>query len=404
MKIATIILLALSLTYGESKSRVVAVMDFENITKEKEHDWIGRGFSEAIIYKLAKIPAFTVVERSRLNIVLDEWALAQSGIVNAESAVEIGNILQADILIIGSYQVSDDYIVTTARYVDVVTGKVLDTRKADGYLHNIFSIEEVITLGLLLSLQMKIQGYDESILSHKKTESVEAFKYLQKANQWIEEHMALKDKLNTAKLDSATKYALLAVSIDPLYADAHNTMGVVFEEMGYFTDAVSEYQTAVLGKDSTWYLPYFNMGNVYFKLGFKEKAYDNFKKSTELYPRYAEGYYAMGVMQHNDENFNEAKIHYNSAVKLNPNHTLALINLGEISFIEEKIDEAIIFFQKAIDSDPSYSEVYYKLAIMYALKADLETAKYLIEKAISINNNIKYVIELNKINDALLSE
>jgi TolB-like protein len=98
----------------------IAVLDFESVGSE-EH--LGKAVSEIMRTELIGTRKFRVVERSQINQALSEQKLQKSGIVDEKSAVEIGKLLGADLIIIGSVVKIGTAYTINSRMIDVKTGE-----------------------------------------------------------------------------------------------------------------------------------------------------------------------------------------------------------------------------------------------------------------------------------------
>jgi curli biogenesis system outer membrane secretion channel CsgG len=79
----------------------VAVMDFEN--RSGIGDWrVGRGAADILTTELVKSTKFEMYERERLNSMLNEQDLGQSGRVDPASAAKIGKLLGVQYMITGA--------------------------------------------------------------------------------------------------------------------------------------------------------------------------------------------------------------------------------------------------------------------------------------------------------------
>lgn len=67
---------------------------------------------------------------------------------------------------------------------------------------------------------------------------------------------------------------------DPLTAQEHNNLGVIYEREGKLDLAIREYKSAIRG-DGSLVTPFVNLGNVYFKQGEYTKAEKYYKKALE---------------------------------------------------------------------------------------------------------------------------
>ena len=74
---------------------------------------------------LVKSPYVTVVERNKLNEVLKEQALSQTGVIDEATAIKVGKIIGAQKILMGDYQcnLKERYSIS-ARLVDIESGAV----------------------------------------------------------------------------------------------------------------------------------------------------------------------------------------------------------------------------------------------------------------------------------------
>jgi len=73
----------------------------------------------------------------------------------------------------------------------------------------------------------------------------------------------------------------IVVMEDKLTAEQHNDLGFVYEQKGIFDLAEKEYLLAVK-KRKDWHVPYFNLGNLMFKMGDFNKS-ENFLRTSLNY-------------------------------------------------------------------------------------------------------------------------
>src|SRR5262245_11778011 len=90
------------------KPKRIAVLDFENVNREKAPDWLGGGIAETLTTELGHIRDLTLVERRRLDEALKEIKFGRSQAVNPSTAQRMGQILGADSIVVGSFQKSQD--------------------------------------------------------------------------------------------------------------------------------------------------------------------------------------------------------------------------------------------------------------------------------------------------------
>jgi TolB-like protein len=110
----------------------VAAVDFANMSGRVEFDRLGQIIPEVISTNWAESGRLELVERGRLQDALQEMQLGLSGVVEAQSAAELGRAVGADAILVGSFILFGETIRITARLIDVQTGKVITGRSVDG--------------------------------------------------------------------------------------------------------------------------------------------------------------------------------------------------------------------------------------------------------------------------------
>jgi len=79
------------------------------------------------LYRLSVIKGIRLVERKRLQALISEANLEQSGLTTADPVARYGKILPVDILVTGSYVPVGDRIRVNGRFTDVHSGEIKDT-------------------------------------------------------------------------------------------------------------------------------------------------------------------------------------------------------------------------------------------------------------------------------------
>lgn len=84
----------------------VAVFEFEDKTDHRVRWWtgqsVGRGMADMLVTSLVKSGRYRVIERQEIDKIINEQQLGQSGMVTAQSAAKVSQLLGVEIAIIGS--------------------------------------------------------------------------------------------------------------------------------------------------------------------------------------------------------------------------------------------------------------------------------------------------------------
>jgi TolB-like protein len=115
--------------YAADIKPTVAVMDFESVGSE-EH--LGKAVAEIMRTDLISTGRFLVLERSQLDKALSEQKLQKSGIIADKSVVELGKLLGANFIIIGSVVKMGTAYTINSRMIDMKTGEATLGRNVTG--------------------------------------------------------------------------------------------------------------------------------------------------------------------------------------------------------------------------------------------------------------------------------
>ena len=101
---------------------IIAVLDLETIGLNPGEATI---LTQRLTTKLIAIDKYEVVERANMDKILKEQKFQHSGCTDSECAVEIGQLLNTDFIVIGSVSKFGDTWALDARLIDVGQGNVL---------------------------------------------------------------------------------------------------------------------------------------------------------------------------------------------------------------------------------------------------------------------------------------
>lgn len=133
----------------------VAVADFKS-NGAVEFQWIGGSCAESIVGKVSKDRMVRVVERENLDRILNELKLQASGIVDEQTAVEIGRLVGVNFFVFGSVSVMGKQAQLRARVVNVQTAEITGTADIRGDLDDLFDLQE--KLSVKVSEELAVTG------------------------------------------------------------------------------------------------------------------------------------------------------------------------------------------------------------------------------------------------------
>ncbi|MFA5859913.1 MAG: FlgO family outer membrane protein [Elusimicrobiota bacterium] len=108
------------------KERVsLAVLNFKNDSPNKNWEYMGKAIPEIISTQLAKQRNLRVVERSQLDKALVEMNLGATGVIDTNTAQQVGKMIGAKAIVIGSITQLGKTISISSRLIDVATGEAI---------------------------------------------------------------------------------------------------------------------------------------------------------------------------------------------------------------------------------------------------------------------------------------
>jgi TolB-like protein len=138
------------------RAPVVAVLPFKVLNKEAALAHYGEGASDTIINKIVNDKALKVVEESQLDKAVNALARNQTGLFEEDSALAIGQMVDARYIVIGSVQlVGDDksgQIKVNARVLEVETRQLLVSESVFGPVAAAFQQYEEIGARLVTKM------------------------------------------------------------------------------------------------------------------------------------------------------------------------------------------------------------------------------------------------------------
>lgn len=136
-----------ALTYDPSKvtqvgSRLsVAVLLFES--NEKAANLV-ESVTDKLVTQLVNLRRFRVIERSALDKIMEEQKLGMTGFVDDETAVKVGKLAGADVIILGRINLDTSFAKVSARGIDTETSELIVAKEADSGITNIEAIEKLV--------------------------------------------------------------------------------------------------------------------------------------------------------------------------------------------------------------------------------------------------------------------
>ena len=217
----------------------------------------------------------------------------------------------------------------------------------------------------------------------------------EKRNKTFEEAFALaiqNHKNNNFQL--AEHFYTECLKINSRSVDAHNNLGILFNQFGKFQESIRCYEKAI-EINPNFFPAHNNLGFVLSKLGKYKKAVNCYEKAIQINPNDADAFYNLANTFKELGEFKKVINFYEKALEINTNYLEALNNLGNTFKDLEEYTKAINCYEKAMEINPNYAPAYNNFANIYKEQGEFKKAINFYEKALEINPN--YVEALNNL-------
>jgi TolB-like protein len=303
---------------GRDKPRgpVVAVLPFKVLNKDAALQHYGEGASDAVINKIVNDRALKVVEESQLDKAVSALARNQTGLFEEDSALAIGQMVDARYIVIGSVQLVGDektgQIKVNARVLEVETRTLLVSESVFG--PTVAAFQQYDEIGARLVTKMT---------SHLAQRTDGASADAVAVATLIDEGKAYDPAFPpaagvTKSLDSAMAIYAKAVLRDPRNAKAQLALGhaqLRAAEERQASDAIKARQLLLLAKESL-------------------------KNANSLDANNPFAWTQLGRAHGRLENHDDAALAFQRALAVDANFVAARYGLAVALFFQGKLDEA----------------------------------------------------------------
>lgn len=177
--------------------------------------------------------------------------------------------------------------------------------------------------------------------------------------------------------DEGVRLIEAALKITPKHPDAHNNLGNIHKECGRLRDAERSYRKA-LECGPQHYNAQNNLAVVLEAQERLEEAFEAYAKLLQQAPKFAQGYYLMGMFLRNHaqsrEHVEESVECFRTAYQLNPRNVRALESLGMSLYALHRLEEAAQVYRDWLAREPQHPVPRHMLAACGAAEAPSRAA------------------------------
>jgi len=357
---------------AEAPPKSIAVLPFDNLSRDPENAYFSEGIQDEILTRLAKISDLKVISRTSTQ----RFKSSPDDLPRIAAQLGVANILE------GSVQKPSDQVRVNVQLIHAANDTHLWAEIYDRKLTDVFAVESEIAKAIAEKLKAKLTGTAEHVLASRPTENPEAHQlYLKGRYFW--------NKRTTEDLKKAIDYFGQAIEKDPAYALAYSGLADAHAVLPYYaaTPPKDDAQKALAAArkavefDESLAEAHTSLANaLVLNLQFSA-AMPEFQRAIELNPNYATAHDWYGELLQNEGRFNEAVAELRRAQELDPLSLVINSVLGSILTVANRNDEAIEQLRKTIEMDPTFDLTHSFLGQAYENKGQLVKAVAEYEKA-----------------------
>jgi serine/threonine-protein kinase len=350
-----------ALNAGQASAPAVhslAVLPIANEAAGESTEYLADGLTESLIGKFSALPELRVKAYTSVSGYKDRMTDPQSA----------GRELDVDAVLSGKIVRQQNLLVLDIRLVRTLDGAQMWAARHPINLADVLSLHDDIARSVTDSMEMR-SGWERTLSASRGTASPEAFRqYMLGRYYWKN-----RDEQN---LHKAIGYFNEAITLDPLYAQAHAGLAdsyVLLSTVSFGKTPTEEAMLKATAAAKEALALNDNLPEAHTSLGVVSLRYDwdwenaekEFKRAIELKPDYAPAHYWYSSLLIITGRREEAVAASETARRLDPFSPPAVMNVCRTLSLSRQYDRAIACYDKLIAERPDYAHAQYLRGLVY---------------------------------------
>jgi eukaryotic-like serine/threonine-protein kinase len=351
----------------------VAVMSFDNVTRDTAYSYLADGLAAEIATTLGRVPRLEVRSPGAVRS-------AQRGI--DPDPLEVGRRLNVRNVVEGDYQRGGDRVRVSVRLVALPSGTQRWSESFTRPAADLLAVQEEIARAVVIAIAGQLLPQERSVLAARPTRNADAYDHFLRGNF----HLARRTPAGVAR--AIDEYSA-ALRLDPSFAQASARVGLgyaLFLDWGWTFPGVSPDSQLARGMraadialrlDSTSGDGWMARG---YLLGYRhprtlEGVLEALQRATVLEPRNPEAWHQYGSWLTAVGRFEEALEAMRRAQALEPARAVTWMQQGQIFEIQRREAAAGQAYDSAIAADPEFYAAYFQRTWTRLRAGDLAGAR-----------------------------
>ena len=352
---------------AEVSSKSIAVLPFENLSRDPDNAYFASGIQDEIITRLAKIADLKVISRTSTQ----QYQSKPGNLSEIAKQLGVANILE------GSVQKAADQVRVNVQLIQVASDSHLWADTYDRKLVDIFAVESEMAKAIADALQAKLTGGEQQALAAKPTNNSEAYDaYLR--------GLALEARASSpSDSEKVVGYYEQSVQLDPTFALAWARLSRANSQVyfGGLDTSTARRDAAERALNTAQKLqpnsPETLLAQAYYQywvLRDYELAKTTFGRVRELLPGSSEVPGALALIARRQGQWDESIAYWEQTLALDPRNTQWLANAGETYAWLRQFPAALKTYDRVLDIVPNDPNSIASEARVYQAEGNLEQA------------------------------
>src|SRR5438105_4189142 len=302
---------------NETSAKSIAVLPFENLSRDPENAYFVDGTQDEILTRLSKISALKVISRTSTT----RYTSHPDNLRQIARELGVANMLE------GSVQRAEGAVRVTVQLIETETDSHLWAETYDRDIKNIFSVESEIAQNVADALRAKLLPEETGRVANVPTKNPEAYDLFLKAEYFANQFYSARTKDTLEAVKRAANLYENAVADDPNFA-------LAYARLAYLKARVY------------WY-------NIDPKPGVIDAAQHATERALTLQPELGEAHLSMGFVHYwGNRDYKPALAEFEKARKGLPNNPNILTAIAYVHRRQGKMEEALHELEQAPPLDP----------------------------------------------------
>lgn len=361
----------------------IAVLPFENKSGNPDSEYLSDGLAESLIYRLSQLPNLKVSPRSSVFRYKGKE-------IDAE---KFGAELGVDAVMSGRIVQRGDSLTISVDLVDVKNKKSIWGDQYERKMSDLLATQREIATAITEKLQLRLSGDEAKTVNKRYTDNNEAYQaYLKGRYYW--------NKRDGENIRKAIEQFKLAANKDPNYALAYvglaDCYAVATEYIGTPTSEnlpqAKAYAKRALEIDDSLAEAHASLGLIYDESWNGADAEPEFKKAISLNPNYptTHHWYSLYLRYHGRPE--EGLVEIKRAYELDPLSIIISANLVENYLVLGDVNSAFEQAKKLIELDPTNWGPHHRMALVYLKQGNNKDALTEFQKAVELSKRSSFTL------------